>query len=144
MKTDLIPVVLIFILAFSSRTFAALGDRESELPKAFYARSTFEHYNRHVLSQPKLQLKQFASQGRVFAVTWNGKTHPDLRAVLGRHFSEYQAAYRKAKRTRRGHSPIEIELDGIHVEQGGTPRALYGRVWLTALFPPQVDKNEIR
>lgn len=146
MKSVFFSIMFILIFALPSQSLATLGEPESDLSNesAVYASAKLTNYNCHTLNKHKLQLKQFATKGIVFAVTWSGRTHPDLPAVLGRHFSEYQAAYREAKRTRRGHSPIEIELGGIHVEQGGTPRALYGRVWLTALLPSQVNTDEIR
>lgn len=149
MKTCIFQIALALAFSLPSYSFATLGEPESEISKEanssrpFYAHTTLNRFNRHTLNEPKLQVNQFASGGRVFAVAWKGKAHPDLPMLLGRHFSEYQAAYRRAKLNRRGHSPIEIEINGIHVEQGGTPRALYGRIWLTALFPTQVDRNEI-
>lgn len=92
-----------------------------------------------------VSVRQFADKrGLVFAVAWNGKNHPDLRELLGTHFDEFQRALAQAKRMRRGHAPVEIDSAGLHVELGGGPRAVFGRVWLRNNLPQGADPNELR
>ena len=55
----------------------------------------------------------------------------------------FQKALAKAKLERRGHAPLEIESDGLHIEMAGGFRALSGRVWLLKEIPAGVDSNEI-
>jgi len=79
----------------------------------------------------------------VFAVAWQGKQHPDLRQLLGTQFANFEKALMAARKIRRGHAPIEINEAGLHVELGGSSRAMYGRVWINGQLPAGVDTNDI-
>src|SRR5271154_2279412 len=58
-------------------------------------------YRVHEIQLPSgNRVREFAHQGTVFAVAWNGPTMPDLRHILGRYFDSYVSA---AKANRAGH-----------------------------------------
>jgi len=90
------------------------------------------------------RIRQYLSpSGVVFAVAWNGLTHPDLGPLLG----TYAAAFREAEaRTARvpGRRQHEVRTDRLVVQRFGHMRNLQGRAWAPALLPPGVELDAIR
>jgi Protein of unknown function (DUF2844) len=56
--------------------------------------SSVNSYTLHEIQTPTgVAIKEYASPvGQVFAVTWKGPFHPDLRQLLGPYFDEYVQA----------------------------------------------------
>src|SRR4051812_23624659 len=99
MKNSRIAAFLSFVLALAPAARAELGgDADGLRPEAEargvrYARDYRSGYEAHQLSPGKFVLRQFTGPDRkVFAVAWSGKTHPDLSALMGSHFAEFQQA----------------------------------------------------
>lgn len=84
-----------------------------------------------------------APNGKVYAVAWKGRTHPDLTVLLGSYNARYAAA--KAKMPRKhGEKFTLVQAGEVVVESWGHMRNLQGRAYLPALFPEGVDLYEIR
>lgn len=79
--------------------------------------------------------------GKVFAVTWAGSFRPNLRRLMGDYYETYIEATRERPVIR---GPHRIELPGMIVIMGGRQRALYGKVYLTALVPPGLLSPDIQ
>jgi hypothetical protein len=132
----------LLFLCISFSAHAVLGEKIQASASVKVLRQT--RFSRFEKSQPKLTVHEFADNGgRVFAVTWQGKTHPDLSILLGSHLADFQRLLAKARQQRPGRGPISIEEDGLHIEMGGPPRAVFGRVWLSSQIPVGVDQDEI-
>src|SRR5271170_8397472 len=58
-----------------------------------------------------------APTGKVFAVTWQGSFHPDLRQLLGTYFDQFEQA-EQAQRAQR-HGPVLIQQSGLVVQISG-------------------------
>jgi len=84
-----------------------------------------------------------AASGVVFAVAWNGRTHPDLATLLGSYAGEYRAALRQTPR-KRGLRRQQVQSDQVVVEKWGHMRNLQGRAYSPALLPSGVTIDEIR
>ena|ERR1035437_133273 len=142
----------IFLLApfiFPALTYAALGgdvgDLQVENKTAKTNVTQTSGFSTHEFVQRKITIRQFAgSNGKVFAVAWHGKVHPDLNVLMGDHFDKFQRALSQAKKNHHGRSLIEIDLDGFHLEMGGHAMAVYGRTWLTQQIPVDVNTNALR
>jgi hypothetical protein len=80
--------------------------------------------------------------GVVFAVAWNGMTHPDLTTLLGSYAGEYRDAKRRIQR-QHGQKRSRVEANRVIVETWGHMRNLRGRAYLPALLPEGVSANEI-
>lgn len=81
-----------------------------------------------------------APSGKVFAVTWHGPFHPDLKQLLGSHFE----AYRQALQQRgAAHGPVTVQLPGLVVQLGGHMRDFVGRAYLTDEMPSDVQAKDI-
>ncbi len=95
------------------------------------------------MSSPANEVREFVSpEGVVFAIAWDGVSHPDLSRLLARYAPEdLQAA---AKRGAAGRRHRRIRTDGLVVETWGHMRSLHGRAWAPALVPAGVSTDAIR
>ncbi|WP_153099772.1 DUF2844 domain-containing protein [Paraburkholderia hayleyella] len=84
-----------------------------------------------------------ASDGRIFAYTWQGPTMPDLHALLGK----YTASYRTGATANRAISnelhASRVERPDVVVESGGQMRSYLGRAWLPQALPPGISPNDL-
>ena len=132
----------------ASRVDAALGDRvepaakeaaalhqEGGTPKPFTVRTTQPH---------GMDMREYIrDDGIVFAVTWQGRRHPDLRPMLGRYADAYESASQAAAKP-RGRQPIGvIRGEDIVVEKFGHTRAVRGRAFAPSLLPKGVDPDAL-
>lgn len=85
-----------------------------------------------------------SSAGKVFAVSWQGPTRPDLQQLLGSYFQVFQQALQTQKPTRLRRGPIFINQPGFVLEMGGHMRFLVGRAYVPSLVPANVQMEEIR
>ncbi|ABB31906.1 hypothetical protein GeomeDRAFT_0008 [Geobacter metallireducens RCH3] len=84
-----------------------------------------------------------APSGIVFAVAWNGVSHPDLTLLLGSYLTEYKQALRQAPR-QRGQRRSQVKANQVVVEKWGHMRNLQGRAYVPGLVPDGVTINEIK
>jgi hypothetical protein len=84
-----------------------------------------------------------SSAGAVFAIAWNGQSHPDLTTLLGTYVGEYQQAQRQYPR-QKGKRHFQVKTDRIVVEKWGHMRNMQGRAYIPALIPLGVNINEIK
>lgn len=86
-------------------------------------------------------VREFVSpQGKVFALSWQGQSRPDMQQLLGAYYDEYA----KSLPTRRLHHPVAIQGSGFVVESGGHQRALTGRAYVPDMIPQGVTLQEIK
>jgi hypothetical protein len=82
--------------------------------------------------------------GIVFGVAWQGRSHPDLRQVLGGYYDRYVQAVQTQRAQRRAHGPLLIQQPGLVVQMGGHMRSLSGRAFLPQSLPAGIRPEEIR
>jgi hypothetical protein len=102
-----------------------------------------EKYTMHelVVASGTAVREYVAPTGVVFAVAWQGPTMPDLRQVLGTHFTQYTDAV-AARRPIRG--PVSIRLPGLVVQSGGRMRAFAGKAYVPESLPQGVSPDDLR
>jgi len=101
-----------------------------------------EGYRVHEIQLPSgTVMREFvAADGKVFAVVWQGRTHPDLRQALGRYFDSYVSAPRSKFADRRH---VQIQQGDLIVQAGGHMGALSGRAYLASAVPNGVNIGEL-
>ncbi len=83
-----------------------------------------------------------SASGRIFAVTWNGPTLPDLRQIMGdAHFRTFVNAPDAQHVPRRLRS---LKRDDLVVHSAGRPRAFTGHAYLPSQVPPGVAVESLR
>lgn len=78
--------------------------------------------------------------GKVFGVSWNGPTIPDL-SQLGSYNTEYQNALHAKPGRRRA---AAVHNPDLVVESSGHMRAFHGRAYLKSLLPSGVTPETVQ
>ena len=90
-------------------------------------------------------VKEYVSPaGKVFAVTWQGPFHPDLRQLLGTYFDQFSQAEQAQRAQRRGHGPVLIQQAGLVVQISGHLRSFLGKAYVPQMLPAGVHAEDIR
>jgi uncharacterized protein DUF2844 len=103
-------------------------------------------YTLHEIQTPTgVAVKEYLSTtGKVFAVTWQGPFHPDLRQLLGTYFDQFVQAEQAQRAQRRGRGPMQIQQAGLVVQVGGHMRAFVGKAYVPQMLPAGVRAEDIR
>jgi len=96
-----------------------------------------------VVSDANTVREYISPAGIVFAIAWNGLTHPDLAPLLGSYAGDYQGALRQTPH-RPGRRHMQIKANRVVVEKWGHMRNLQGRAYAPALIPSGVSVDEIK
>jgi len=127
---------------------AALGEPETSVQaevarlRGSIAVSQHASYRVHEIQLPSgTMVREFAgSDGKVFAVAWNGPTVPNLREILGQYFDNYVTA---AKAPHSGHHHLQIRESNLVVQAAGHMRAFSGRAYLPQAVPGGVSVGDL-
>jgi hypothetical protein len=103
-------------------------------------------YEVHEIQAPTgVAVKEYVSTaGKVFAVTWQGPVHPDLRQLLGTYFDQYTQAVQSGRAQRRDHGPLLIQEPGLVIQISGHMRSFLGRAYVPQMIPAGVHAEDIR
>lgn len=150
-KTGFVAALAIAGFGAASPTLAALGgdvstveaDRVS-LKGALSGFSTVKGYAVHeITTAVGVHVREYlTSDGRVFAVSWEGPFMPDLQQMLGAYYSRFTEAASAPHVGSRRH--FRVAQPGLVVESNGRMRAFYGRAWDPSLLPPNFTPADIR
>ena len=141
-------LLCLIVSAFSYSAFAALGGDVTSI-QADQAHMRAQRrviqnaaYTVHEMqSQSTTVVREFVSpDGKVFGISWQGPSRPDLQQMLGNYYSEFAAA----RPTRRMHGPVTIRTQNLVIQSGGHMRALTGRAYIPAMVPADVRLEDIK
>jgi hypothetical protein len=138
-------------LAGAPRAEAVLGETAQSIENDQKVLSGQRHsasvrngYTVHEIDSGSTVVREYISpSGIVFAVAWNGLTHPDLTQLLGSYAGEYQEAFKRTA-PKHGQRRIQIKTNRIVVEKWGHMRNLQGRAYVQELIPAGVNIEKIR
>lgn len=146
------------VLAFSAAMFAvpfpavaSLGGDVSSVHadvakmQATLRTSSTDNFTVHEIhSASGVTVREYASSaGRIFAVTWRGAFHPDLRQVLGTYHEQYLQAVQAQRAHRRGRGPLLIQQPGLVIRISGHMRAFQGKAYIPQMMPAGVRAEEL-
>jgi hypothetical protein len=150
-KAGFLVALAVAGLTAGSPALAALGgdissidaDRIS-LKGALTAFNSIKGYAVHEITTPAgVHVHEYlTSDGKVFAVSWQGPFIPDLRQMLGAYYSRYAEAASSPHEGGRRH--FRVAQPGLVVESNGRMRAFYGRAWDPGLLPSNFTPADIR
>jgi hypothetical protein len=142
--------IVAIVLPFSVRAslggdMSSVQDDQAKLQGTLRATGN-ETYNVQEIQTPNgIVVREFVSlSGNVFGIAWQGRTHPDLRQVLGAYYDPYMKAVQAQRAQRHGHGPLLIEQPGLFVQIIGHMGALTGRAYLPQNLPPGIRPEVIR
>jgi len=101
-------------------------------------------YEVHEMQVGSAAVREYASDGKVFAVAWQGMARPDLRQLLGSYYPQVQQAVAAEKAQHAGRHPVSIRQGDLVVQMGGHQRAFVGRAYVRNMMPASVKAEEIR
>jgi hypothetical protein len=145
--------VVVTVLALPFSAGASLGgdlttvqDDQAKLQGTLKTSSAGAYNVHEIQGQGGIVLREFASAstGIVFGVAWQGRSHPDLRQVLGAYYPGYVQGVHAQRAQRHGHGPLLIQQAGLVVQTGGHMGALTGKAYLPQNMPAGVQAEEIR
>ena len=81
--------------------------------------------------------------GKVFGVSWSGRSIPDLTQLLGSYHAEFRNTLSSQPRP-FGRRPAVVHNPDLVVETGGHMRAFQGRAYLNSLLPAGVSPETVK
>lgn len=141
----------VLLLFFADSAWATLGEPVSSLESNRTAlksihKSTSTHgaYTIQEDTSDGTIIRQYiSSSGVVFAIAWNGVSHPDLANLLGNYDDDYRQVLRSTPR-KPGKRHVQLRGNRVVVEKWGHMRNLQGRAYAPVLLPSGVNIDEIR
>jgi hypothetical protein len=114
--------------------------------RAFAGVHTIEHigsYERHEITREDgSRLREYVSaKGTVFALSWDGRVGPDIKALLGEHYAAYVAA---AAKLPPSHHVRNVTVGALSVAITHLGRYGAGRVLLGTEIPAGVASEDLR
>ena len=84
------------------------------------------------------------ASGQVFAVSWSGPGKPDLRSLLGVHFTKFQAANDTVGRTMHAlRRPPQVNEADLQIQTGGHMGWFHGVAFIPSLAPAGFSTNDL-
>lgn len=107
--------------------------------------SSTDIFTVHEIQSPSgITVREYVSPGgSVFAVTWRGAFHPDLRQLLGTYHEQYLQAVQAQRAHRRGRGPLLIQQPGLVIRISGHMHAFQGRAYVPQMMPAGVRAEEL-
>jgi Protein of unknown function (DUF2844) len=108
--------------------------------------SSRDSYTLHeIQTSTGVAVKEYVSPvGKVFAVTWKGPVHPDLRQLLGPYYDEYTQALEARRAQRRSRGPLFIQHAGLVIQISGHMRSFVGRAYVPQQLPAGMPAENIQ
>jgi Protein of unknown function (DUF2844) len=123
--------------------WAQLGDKTSTIDQLASKTKlsvkpvvTQKNYTIHELSDGVLTIKEYANKdGRIFAITWDGLSHPDLALLLGSYFEDFSQSVTHGGRPYGRTSQSEVRGEHVSVLKWGQMRSAHGKAYLHDELP---------
>ena len=117
---------------------AHIGTRIATVAKGSYSRHDITRANGGVV-------REFTNaKGQVFAITWSGPGKPDLRTLLGRHFSTLQASGNTIGRTMHSlRRPLQVSQPDLQIQTSGHMGWFRGVAFIPSLAPSGYSTNDL-
>lgn len=134
------------LLFFSISSYGFLGEvkpKGSTDPVQIYAKSKIAsslNYQIEIKAVEGVEITEYITEGKVFAITWSGLTHPDLSILLGSYWPEYK---KQNPRSERRKALNTVRSNSLVVEKGGRMREVFGKAYDTSLMPEGFDPNDL-
>lgn len=103
-----------------------------------------EKYSTYEYEENGNAVKEYSSsEGVVFAVSWQGISKPDLSALFGSYYKEYNEAFLKAPK-QYGVKTLSMKTQQMVIRRGGRMRDQRGFVYVPSLVPHGVDVESLQ
>ena len=132
--------------------FAVLGGSDASVQtdqiqlKASLRSTQVQSYTVHELrAATGVVVREYAANGTIFGVAWEGAWPPDIHQLLGSYFDEYlQAREQQVRSGPPGRRPVHVELPGLLVNIVGHPGYFHGQAVVPNMLPAGMAKEDVR
>ena len=125
--------ILLLTFGFTGLASATLGEAHQEM----LSKAEVSQFKVKVINEKGYELREYINQdSRIFAVSWVGRSHPDLSQLLGQHYSEYQVA---AQLKIKGRYPQPIKTSKMILHTYGHMGSVRGFAYEDRELPPYFD-----
>lgn len=144
--------IFLFAFSFCGSAHASLGgdvasvhNDQAKLQGTLQTTSRSSYDVHEIQGTSGVVVREYVSRsGAVFGVAWQGRTHPDLRQVLGASYDQYIRAVQAQRVQRHGHGPLLIQTPTLVVQTGGHMGALSGRAFIPQTLPAGIRPEDIQ
>ena len=144
--------VVLLVLALSLPALAALGGdvtsvhEDQAQMKGTLKTTQAAAFTVHQITAPgNTVIKEYVSPaGKVFAIVWHGPFVPNMQQLLGSYYKQFAdaaAAKRESHLRQRG---LNVQQSDLVIQNGGHPRAYFGKAYVPSMFPQGVTMDEIQ
>ncbi|MDF0606453.1 DUF2844 domain-containing protein [Neisseriaceae bacterium TC5R-5] len=148
MKKNICGLGVLFAVVLTSNAQASLGQYiapNGETIRSFSVLKTVEMAGYSIQESQDaagMLIREFvSSEGIVFAVSWRGKTIPNMQRLLGEYFPVYAQAQRN---NRAGLNMLQGVQSGLEVSSGGRMGAFYGVAYVSGLLPAGLTMDQFQ
>lgn len=160
MRRALFSLLLLALLqtAVVSAAYASLGAKPSQFSASQFSTSQLRQGARSLAASDSANpanytvttttldsgtvVREYAdTAGFVFAVSWSGPFLPDLRALLGEHFSTMNQ--QAASHPKAGRSQLTVDTPDVVIVSNGHMRAFSGKAWIPGALPAGFSTDSI-
>jgi len=142
--------VLLILILGSAPGWAALGEPESSVSadqrilRGQIRAEVHEGYRLHQITDASGSVvREYVSpEGKVFGVSWQGPSVPNMQQLLGSYFT-YLQQYAQAQTGRHG-GPLIIQNDNFVFISGGHMRWRHGRAYVPSLLPTNLSPGVVQ
>ena len=149
--TAVITALIGLVLLQAGRAQASLGQKEDSIDTdckqivGVRRISTMRNaYTIHEIVNKRVTIREYASGGVIFAVSWTGSRHPDLSGLLGKYFQEVQDASRHSAKVKGVRFHGRLQSRNVVIEKSGHMRWIQGKAYVSHLIPKVVSLSEIQ
>lgn len=151
-KSFLVTGAMTVFALISVPAFAVLGGSEASVQtdqiqlKANLRSTQAQNYTVHELrAATGVVVREYAANGTVFGVAWEGAWPPDIHQLLGSYFDQYmQEREQQVRNGPPGRRPVHVELPGLVVNIAGHPGWFRGQAFVPNMLPGGVGAKDIR
>lgn len=103
-------------------------------------------YTVHEITAPgNTVIKEYVSPaGKVFAIIWHGQFVPNMQQLLGSYYKQFSDAAAAKRETHVRQRSLNVQQPDLVIQNGGHPRAYFGKAYVPSMFPQGVTMDEIQ
>ncbi len=89
-------------------------------------------------------VREYVAAGKVFAVTWSGRSAPNVRQLLGAYVDQASADVKAFRHAHGGIGPVSVSSGDFVFQSAGHMGFYAGRAYIPSAMPSGVTISDIR
>jgi len=144
--------IVLLVFALSLPALAALGgdvtsvhEDQAQMKGTLKTTQAAAYTVHEITASGNTVIKEYVSPaGKVFAITWHGQFVPNMQQLLGSYYKQFADAAAVKRESHLRQRSLTIQQPDLVIQNGGHPRAYFGKAYVPSMFPQGVTKDEIQ